>query len=120
MNGEGKVVMESIIETKANALFERPFGRSGDSAFTDEAVCGMHVDRSPERMPRTSVHYSVAEDAPWLWYEPFDLGRVPARGGPRNRYVSGAPGVARHHRALVRDHVDQAEEGARAHLSWDN
>jgi dienelactone hydrolase len=27
------------------------------------------------------VHFSAAEDAPWLWYEPFDLGRVPARGG---------------------------------------
>jgi tetratricopeptide (TPR) repeat protein len=27
------------------------------------------------------VHYSAAEDAPWLWYEPFDLGRVPAQGG---------------------------------------
>ena len=27
------------------------------------------------------VHYSAAEDAPWLWYEPFDLGRVPAGGG---------------------------------------
>src|SRR6516164_3427895 len=27
------------------------------------------------------VHYSAAEDAPWLWYEPFDIGRVPAKGG---------------------------------------
>ena len=27
------------------------------------------------------VHYSSAEDSPWLWYEPFDLGRVPAHGG---------------------------------------
>ena len=27
------------------------------------------------------VHYSAAEDAPWLWYEPFDIGRVPATGG---------------------------------------
>jgi dienelactone hydrolase len=27
------------------------------------------------------VHYSAAEDAPWLWYEPFDIGKVPARGG---------------------------------------
>jgi pimeloyl-ACP methyl ester carboxylesterase len=27
------------------------------------------------------VHYSAAEDAPWLWYEPFDIGRVPANGG---------------------------------------
>lgn len=30
---------------------------------------------------RKLVHYSAAEDAPWLWYEPFDLGRVPAHGG---------------------------------------
>ena len=27
------------------------------------------------------VHYSALQDAPWLWYEPFDLGRVPAKGG---------------------------------------
>lgn len=27
------------------------------------------------------VHYSSSEDAPWLWYEPFDIGRVPAKGG---------------------------------------
>ena len=27
------------------------------------------------------VHYSAAEDAPWLWYEPFDIGKVPANGG---------------------------------------
>jgi pimeloyl-ACP methyl ester carboxylesterase len=30
---------------------------------------------------RKLVHYSAAEEAPWLWYEPFDLGRVPAKGG---------------------------------------
>jgi formylglycine-generating enzyme required for sulfatase activity/dienelactone hydrolase len=27
------------------------------------------------------VHYAAAEEAPWLWYEPFDIGRVPAAGG---------------------------------------
>jgi len=27
------------------------------------------------------VHYSAAHDAPWLWYEPFDIGKVPAQGG---------------------------------------
>jgi dienelactone hydrolase len=27
------------------------------------------------------VHYSAAHDAPWLWYEPFDIGKVPANGG---------------------------------------
>ena len=27
------------------------------------------------------VHYSAAHDAPWLWFEPYDIGRVPAHGG---------------------------------------
>jgi dienelactone hydrolase len=27
------------------------------------------------------VHYASVEDAPWLWYEPFDVGKVPAHGG---------------------------------------
>src|SRR5437870_7719084 len=27
------------------------------------------------------VHYSAAEDAPWLWYETSDAGRVSAHGG---------------------------------------
>ena len=26
------------------------------------------------------VHYSAANEAPWLWYEPVDVGRVPATG----------------------------------------
>lgn len=26
------------------------------------------------------VHYSATHEAPWLWYEPFDIGRVPATG----------------------------------------
>jgi pimeloyl-ACP methyl ester carboxylesterase len=27
------------------------------------------------------VHYSASHDAPWLWYEPRDVGKVPAGGG---------------------------------------
>jgi imidazolonepropionase-like amidohydrolase/dienelactone hydrolase len=27
------------------------------------------------------VHYSAAEEAPWIWYEPNDIGRVPPTGG---------------------------------------
>jgi len=30
---------------------------------------------------RKFVHYSASHEAPWLWYEPFDIGRVPAGGG---------------------------------------
>ena len=27
------------------------------------------------------MHYSASHEAPWLWYEPFDIGKVPAKGG---------------------------------------
>jgi tetratricopeptide (TPR) repeat protein len=27
------------------------------------------------------VHYSAAQDAPWIWYETSDAGKVPANGG---------------------------------------
>src|SRR5438552_2530944 len=27
---------------------------------------------------RKLVHYSASKDAPWKWYEPFDIGKVPA------------------------------------------
>ncbi len=27
------------------------------------------------------VHYSASQDAPWIWYEPFDIGKVPDNGG---------------------------------------
>jgi hypothetical protein len=27
------------------------------------------------------IHYSAVKEAPWLWYEPFDIGKVPAKGG---------------------------------------
>ena len=30
---------------------------------------------------RKFVHYSAAHEAPWLWYQPFDIGKVPAKGG---------------------------------------
>jgi dienelactone hydrolase len=29
---------------------------------------------------RKFVHYSAQRDAPWLWYEPFDIGKVPPTG----------------------------------------
>lgn len=30
------------------------------------------------------IHYAAAEKAPWLWYEPFDIGRVPCSRGARH------------------------------------
>jgi dienelactone hydrolase len=37
------------------------------------------------------VHYSAAQEAPWLWYEPFDVGRVPANGGHGTDMFKGHP-----------------------------
>jgi tetratricopeptide (TPR) repeat protein len=30
---------------------------------------------------KTLIHYAEAEQAPWRWYEPVDVGKVPATGG---------------------------------------
>ena len=45
---------------------------------TQDAMKLLYVTASSPR--KKLVHYSAAEDAPWLWYETFDQGRVPAKG----------------------------------------
>jgi pimeloyl-ACP methyl ester carboxylesterase len=37
------------------------------------------------------VHYVEPEEAPWLWYEPFDVGKVPAKGGHGTDMFAGHP-----------------------------
>ena len=37
------------------------------------------------------VHYSALEEAPWLWYEPLDVGWVPATGGHGTDMFRGHP-----------------------------
>jgi dienelactone hydrolase len=37
------------------------------------------------------VHYVEPEEAPWLWYEPFDIGKVPAKGGHGTDLFAGHP-----------------------------
>lgn len=46
---------------------------------TQDAMKLLYVTASSPN--KKLIHYSAAEDAPWLWYEPFDLGKVPAKGG---------------------------------------
>ena len=62
---------------------------------------------------RKFVHYSAAHEAPWLWYEPIDIGKVPAKGGHGTDMFKAHPGIARHHRGLVCDYADQ-NAGSRA------
>jgi tetratricopeptide (TPR) repeat protein len=40
------------------------------------------------------VHYSAAEDAPWLGYETSDAGKVPAKGGHGTDMFKGHPELA--------------------------
>jgi dienelactone hydrolase len=37
------------------------------------------------------VHYAAERKAPWLWYEPVDVGRVPATGGHGTDLFAGHP-----------------------------
>jgi len=45
---------------------------------TAEAMQLLYVSAS--NPGKKLVHYSASKDAPWLWYEPVDVGRVPAGG----------------------------------------
>ena len=45
---------------------------------TQDAMKLLYVTASSPS--RKLVHYSAAEDAPWLWYETSDASKVPARG----------------------------------------
>src|SRR5437016_14483171 len=43
---------------------------------------------------RKFVHYSASHEAPWLWYEPFDIGKVPAKGATEStssKYLPNLP-----------------------------
>ena len=72
---------------------------------TQDAMKLLYVTASSpsKKLVRSSATH---EDAPWLWYEPFDLGRVPATGGHGTDMLKLHPGAARHHRAFVCDLVD--------------
>ena len=37
------------------------------------------------------VHYSAGKEAPWLWYEPVDVGKVPATGSHGTDLFKGHP-----------------------------
>src|SRR5207248_3485075 len=37
------------------------------------------------------IHYSAVKEAPWLWYEPVDIGKVPAKGGHGTDLFKGHP-----------------------------
>ena len=46
---------------------------------TQQAMQLLYVTASSRS--KKLIHYSAVQDAPWKWYEPFDIGKVPATGG---------------------------------------
>ncbi|MDQ3746000.1 MAG: hypothetical protein M3444_16625 [Acidobacteriota bacterium] len=56
---------------------------------TVEAMELLYVNASSPS--KKFVHYSAAKEAPWLWYEPVDVGRVPATGGHGTDLFKGHP-----------------------------
>jgi dienelactone hydrolase len=45
-----------------------------------EGAMQLLYDTSTSRSKKL-IHYAAVKEAPWLWYEPFDIGKVPAKGG---------------------------------------
>src|SRR5207302_7664925 len=56
---------------------------------TQQAMGLLYVTASSPS--RKLVHYSASKDAPWKWYEPFDIGKVPATGGHGTDLFKGHP-----------------------------
>jgi dienelactone hydrolase len=56
---------------------------------TAEAMQLLYVSASSPG--KKLVHYSASKDAPWLWYEPKDVGRVPVSGNHGTDLFKGHP-----------------------------
>ncbi len=56
---------------------------------TQQAMQLLYVTASSSS--KKLIHYSAAKEAPWLWYEPIDVGRVPAKGGHGTDLFKGHP-----------------------------
>ena len=58
---------------------------------TVEAMEWLYINSSSPG--KKFVHYSAAQDAPWIWYETSDAGKVPARGGHGTDMFKPHPGL---------------------------
>ena len=94
-----RVARQHAAEVKSLALISGEVGRDGmrflhqawqlpelfvfsdDDEYppTQDAMKLLYVTASSPS--KKLVHYSAAEDAPWLWYETLDFYKVPANGG---------------------------------------
>src|SRR5262249_53807954 len=76
----GETSQEGLQFLRDSSQLPELFVASDDDEYppTTEAMELLYITAS--NSGRKFVHYSAAEDAPWLWYEPFDIGKVPATG----------------------------------------
>jgi hypothetical protein len=77
----GETFREGLLFLRQARQLPQLFVFSDDDEYppTQDAMKLLYVTASSPG--KKLVHYSAVEEAPWLWYEPFDIGRVPAKGG---------------------------------------
>jgi len=77
----GETFRDGLQFLRQARLLPELFVFSDDDEYppTQDAMKLLYVTAS--NPSKKLVHYSSAENAPWLWYEPFDVGRVPAHSG---------------------------------------
>lgn len=59
---------------------------------TQQAMQLLYVTASSSS--KKLIHYSASKEAPWLWYEPIDVGRVPGKGGHGTDLFKGHPDLS--------------------------
>ena len=56
------------------------FVTSDDEEYPPSTEAMLNLYATSSNPGKKLVHYSASHDAPWLWFEPFDIGTVPATG----------------------------------------
>ncbi len=77
----GETFREGLLFLRQARQLPQLFVFSDDDEYppTQDAMKLLYVTASSPS--KKLAQYSAAQEAPWLWYEPFDIGRVPAKGG---------------------------------------
>ena len=77
----GETLREGLDFLRQASQLPELFVYSDDDEYppTQQAMQLLYI--SATSPSKKLVHYSAVHDAPWKWYEPFDIGKVPATGG---------------------------------------
>jgi tetratricopeptide (TPR) repeat protein len=77
----GETLQDGLLFLRQASQLPELFVVSDDDEYppTREAMEWLYINSSSPG--KKFVHYSAAQDAPWIWYETSDASKVPANGG---------------------------------------